>query len=90
MKTIAKYQSRAEAQIAQSYLLSHGIIALLPGSETLSMMPNLPFGLTGYHLLVQDAEADQARTLLEELPAPLEETMDLQDADLQDEEETQS
>ena len=71
MRQVAVFHEAEEAQIARSFLRSHGIDAQLPDEQALSVMPD--FGLGGYRLIVPREEFFSAQALLrevEEKPSP--------------------
>ncbi len=62
------FSTDTEAHLAQGYLQSHGIEAILD-NETLARIYPLGFtGWTGIRMMVRRSDLDEARRLLEERP----------------------
>lgn len=64
MRQVGRFYDAEEAQVAAGFLRSHGLDASLPDEHSLSVMPEMRFGLGGYRLLVPDGEALAAERLL--------------------------
>lgn len=64
MRQVGLFYDAEEAQVAAGFLRSHGLGAVLPDEQALSVMPEMRFGLGGYRLLVPEAERVQAERLL--------------------------
>ena len=63
---VGAFGDRAEAEAARGYLVSHGIDARVVGDDLHGLHPDVAFGTARVTLLVPEAEAEEARRLLDE------------------------
>ena len=70
MARIERFVSRADADLACGLLRSHGINAYVSGDDAGGMRPDIAFGIGGTALVVDDADLDDALTLLDGTPPP--------------------
>ncbi|HLD98669.1 MAG TPA: DUF2007 domain-containing protein [Bdellovibrionota bacterium] len=63
-KTVKIFNSREEAEVAKSFLESHGIIPRIRADDQAGLQPGLAFS-RGVELMVEPEDLDEARELLE-------------------------
>ena len=68
-RLLRHFNSVAEAEVAASFLRSHGLDAQLPDRQFLSANPEFGLSAGGYRIDVPIAEHHRARLLLDEVDA---------------------
>ena len=66
---IGRFSSRGEAQVARAMLSEHGIEARVDADDAAGLHPELSLATGGIHLTVAEADAEEARELLDDVAA---------------------
>lgn len=64
---VRSYQDRTQAHLAQRYLESHDLEAIVLGDDALGTSPHVAFGTARIALLVPESEARESLRLLDTL-----------------------
>jgi hypothetical protein len=65
MARIDRFFSRVDAEQAAAFLNAHGVRALVSADDAYGNHPEIPFGIGGTVVVVDDVDAVEARTLLD-------------------------
>jgi hypothetical protein len=66
---VGRFSSRGEAEIARAMLDEHGVSARVVVDDVAGLHPELSLATGGVRLEVDEADADEARELLADVPA---------------------